>query len=463
MSLLIVGMDNTIVNIALPSIRTELGASLSGLQWTIDAYTLVLASLLMLSGSTADRLGRKRLFMIGLVVFGIGSLACSMAPSLGALVAFRMVQAVGGSMLNPVAMAIITNVFTDPRERARAIGIWGGVIGISMGLGPIIGGALIEWFDWRAIFWINVPIAAAACLLTFRFVPESRAEHARRPDPVGQLLAVVVLATITYAIIEGPRQGWTSVATLGLFAVGAVAAAAFVAYEQRRTEPLLELKFFRSLPFSGATVTAISAFAAFAGFLFLNTLYLQDVRGYSALHAGLCTLPLALMTLVFAPISGRIVGARGARIPLLAAGVTMTAGALMLLRLGAHTSLVWVLASYVVFGFGFGIVNAPITNSAVAGLPRSQAGVAAAIASTSRQVGATLGVAIVGSVINSSIRGGFDTGFVAASRTAWWIIAGCGLAVLIIGAYISGSRAISSEQAVQRFIHEPKPSAVGGD
>ena len=444
MSLLIVGMDNTIVNVALPSIRRDLNVSLSGLQWTIDAYVLVLASLLMLSGSTADRLGRRRTFQTGLVLFTFGSLLCSLAPGLGWLIAFRMVQAIGGSMLNPVAMSIITNVFTEPRERARAIGVWGGVVGISLGLGPIVGGALIETFGWRSIFWINIPIGLAAIGLTARFVPESRAPRARRVDPVGQLLVIVVLASVTYAIIDAPRAGWTSPTTLGLLGLALVAIGALLFFEPRRIDPLLELRFFRSAPFSGATVIAISAFGAFSGFLFLNTLYLQDVRGLSALQAGVCTLPLAVMTLIFAPLSGRLVGSRGPRVPLLAAGAAMCAGGLMLVGLDADTSLVWVLASYVVFGLGFGLVNAPITNTAVSGMPRSQAGVAAAVASTSRQVGAALGVAVVGSVLNSGLAAPMQKGFAAASHPAWWIVAGCGLVVLGIGALTSGRWAVGT-------------------
>ena len=195
MSLLIVGMDNTIVTVALPSIRRELHASVEGLQWTVDAYTLVLASLLILSGSTADRLGRRRTFQTGLVLFTFGSLLCSLAPGLGWLVAFRAVQAIGGSMLNPVAMSIITNVFTDPKERAQAIGMWAGVVGISLGIGPILGGLLTETIGWRAIFWVNVPIGVAACVLAAIFVPESRAPRARRVDPVGQVLVIVLLAS----------------------------------------------------------------------------------------------------------------------------------------------------------------------------------------------------------------------------------------------------------------------------
>src|SRR5690242_3889659 len=290
MSLLIVGLDNTIVNVALPSLQRDLHASVSGLQWTVDAYTLVLASLLMLSGSTADRLGRRRVFQTGLLVFTVGSLLCSVAPSLGWLVVFRMVQAVGGSMLNPVAMSIITNTFTDPAERARAIGVWGGVVGISMAAGPIVGGALVGSVGWRAIFWINIPVGLAALALTALFVPESKAPRPRRPDPVGQLIVIVALASLTYAIIEGPTFGWGSPKILGFFCLAAIAVVALVGYEPRREEPLIDLRFFRSAPFAGATVIAVSAFAALGGYLFLNTLYLQDSRHYSALHAGLLML-----------------------------------------------------------------------------------------------------------------------------------------------------------------------------
>ncbi len=204
MSLFIVGLDVTIVNVALPSIGRDLHAGVSGLQWVIDAYTLVLASLLMLSGSTADRVGRRRTFQTGLALFSLGSLLCSLAPGLGWLVGFRMLQAIGGSMLNPVAMSIITNTFIKPKERARAIGVWGGVIGLSMALGPVTGGLLVDTVGWRSIFWVNVPVGIAAIVLTALFVPESKAPSARRIDPVGQFLVIVMLATLVYGLIEGP-------------------------------------------------------------------------------------------------------------------------------------------------------------------------------------------------------------------------------------------------------------------
>jgi EmrB/QacA subfamily drug resistance transporter len=456
-SLLMVSMDNTIVNVALPSIRRELDASLSGLQWTIDAYTLVLASLLMLSGSTADRLGRRRTFQVGLATFTIGSLLCSVAPGLGWLVAARAIQAVGGSMLNPVAMSIITNVFTDARERARAIGVWGAVIGLSMALGPIIGGALVESIGWRAIFWINVPIGVAAFVLAAVFVPESRAARPRRPDPVGQLLVAGALVAVTYGIIEGPRHGWGSTEIVGLFVVAVLALAALLVWEPRRDEPLLELRFFRSVPFSSATVTAVAAFAAFSGFLFLNTIYLQDVRGYSALQAGLCTLPMALASFLLAPVAGRIVGTRGVRIPLVTAGVCILVSGVLLTGLSSSTPLLQLLLAYLVFGIGFGMVNSPITNTAVSGMPRAQAGVAAAVASTSRQVGGSLGVAITGSIAGAAA-GVIGPGFATASHPAWWLIAGCGALILVLAAVATTRRARAGARAVAELFTDDLPA-----
>ncbi|WP_434589286.1 MFS transporter [Streptomyces sp. A5-4] len=456
MSLLIVSLDNTVLNVALPSMREELDASVAGMQWTIDAYTLVLASLLMLAGSTADRIGRRKVFVAGLVVFTLGSLLCSLAPNLEALVAFRMVQAVGGSMLNPVAMSIITNTFTDPRERARAIGVWGGVVGISMAAGPLVGGLLVDTVGWRSIFWVNLPVGIAALLLTLRYVPESRAPKPRRPDPVGQLLIITLLGSLTYAIIEAPAAGWTSPLILSFAALAAASLVGLLVYEPRRAEPLIDLRFFHSAPFSGATVIAVCAFAALGGFLFLNTLYLQDVRGLSALRAGLFMLPMAALTFVCAPLSGRLVGSRGPRLPLLVAGVAMAASGVLFAAFEAETSTPLLFTGYVLFGLGFGMVNAPITNTAVSGMPRAQAGVAAAVASTSRQIGQTLGVAVIGAVLAAGVHGSsYEDGFVAASRPAWWIIAGCGFCVLVVGALTSGRWARESALRTADRLREP--------
>src|SRR5690348_15153861 len=241
MSLLIVGLDSTIVNVALPAIHRSFPSSLAGLQWTIDAYTLVVASLLMFFGSTADRLGRRRVFQIGLPIFTLGSLLCAVAPSLELLVAFRVLQAIGGAMLNPVALSIVRNVFEDPRERARAIGVWGAMFGISMALGPVLGGALVSASSWRAIFLVNVPVGLAVIALTALFVPESRAPRPRRIDPVGQALVIVTLASLTYAIIEGGRAGFGATQVVVLLAVALACGVALVLYELRRREPLLEM------------------------------------------------------------------------------------------------------------------------------------------------------------------------------------------------------------------------------
>jgi EmrB/QacA subfamily drug resistance transporter len=454
MSLLIVGLDVTIVNVALPSIGRDFGASVSGLQWTVDAYTLVLASLLMLSGSTADRLGRKRTFVVGLAVFSLGSLLCSLAPNLTALVVFRMIQAVGGSMLNPVAMSIITNTFTDPKERAQAVGVWAAVVGVSMALGPVVGGLLVGSVGWRSIFWINLPVGLAAVVLTLRFIPESRAPKARRVDGVGQLFVVVLLASLTYGIIEAPNRGWGSPVIVAAFGLAVAALIGLIYWEGRRDEPLVDLRFFRSVPFSGAAIIAVAAFATLGGFLFLNTLYLQDVRGFSPLRAGLCTLPMAVMTMALPPISGRIVGTRGARIPLVIAGIALTVSCVMLSTTVRTTPFAWLFIAYVVFGIGFGFVNAPITNAAVSGMPRAQAGVAAAIASTSRQVGATLGVAVVGALITSSIAGSSGAIVASATHAGWWVLAGCGVIVLVLGLVVTTTWA---EQTADRTAHKLNP------
>jgi EmrB/QacA subfamily drug resistance transporter len=442
LSLFMVGLDVTIINLAVPAIGRDFRAPVSGLQWTVDAYLLVIASLLMLSGSTADRVGRRRVFQAGLAVFTLGSLACSTAPSLGALIAFRAVQAVGGSMLNPVAMAIVTNTFPEPGERARAIGMWGSVLGLSMALGPVVGGALVGSVGWRGVFWINIPIGVAAIILTALFVPESRAGKYRRPDPFGQILVMTTLGTVSYAIIEGPDYGWASAPILACFAVAAAALAVFGWYQPRRADPLIDLRFFRSLPFSGAALTAVTGLCAFAGFLFLITLYLQDVRGYRPLIAGLFLLPMALVMACSAPLAGRVIARRGSRIPLVVAGAGISAGGLLLTFLTATSPAWYVLLCCLVFGVGPGWLNAPITASAVAGMPRSQAGVASSIASTGRQVGSSLGVAVMGSVLAAGLHGPphgpLAAGFASATRPGWWIITGAGAAVVALALFTTG-------------------------
>ena len=418
-SLLLVGLDVTIVSVALPDIRRSLHATLPELQWTVDAYTLVLASLLLLAGSTADRLGRRRVFQAGLAVFSLGSLLCALAPGFAALVAARAVQAVGGAMLSPVAMSIVRNVFEDPRERARAIGVFAATFGVSMALGPVLGGLLVSASSWRAVFLVTVPAGLAAIALTARYVPESRAPRPRRIDPVGQVLVIVTLAALTYATIAAGASGFGTARVVVLFAVALGCGVALVRYELRRRDPLVELRFFASAPFAGAGAIALCLSAALGGFLFLNTLYLQDVRGLSPLHAGLHMLPVAVAMIVVAPVSGRLVGRFGSRPSMVAGGLAVLASGLLLTRLAAGTPLPYLLGAYAVFGAGFALVSPPIAHTAVSGMPPEQAGVAAAVATTSRQVGLTLGVAVFGALVGGG--------------AGWWLVATLGLVVAALG------------------------------
>lgn len=458
LSLLAVSMDATIVNVALPDIRRDLQASLRGLQWVIDAYTIVLASFLMLGGSMADRFGRRRVFQIGMTLFTFGSLLCSVATGIGWLVAARVIQALGGSMMNPVAMSIIVHTFTDPKARARAIGIWAAVAGLAMALGPLAGGGLTQAFGWHAIFWINVPIGALALVLTARYVPESRAPTARRPDPLGQALLLAGLAALVYAVIESER-GATAAWMAAVLA--ALAFTALVAWERRRSEPLLDMRFFHSLPFSAATVVAICMFAAMGGFLFLNSLYLQEVRGLSALHAGLGLLPMAVAVMIVSPFSGRLVASYGARPSLLVSGAMLALSALLLTQLQAQTSLVQLLSVYALFGIGFGMVNAPVTFAAVSGMPRAQAGVASAVASTSRQIGVSVGVALAGALAGGPAGAGdaASAGFARATHSFWWILAALGVLVMVLGVWSTGARARASTERIAHLLREPKSGA----
>jgi EmrB/QacA subfamily drug resistance transporter len=433
MSLFMVGLDNTIVNVGLPSIGRSLHAGVSGLQWTVAAYTIVLAALLMFAGALADRIGRRTIFQVGLSLFTLGSWMCSLAPSLGWLIGFRVLQGIGGSMLNPAALGIITNTFTGKAERARAIGVWDGVFGLSMALGPVFGGVLVGSVGWRGIFWANIPVGLLAMSLTALFVPDSKAPRSRRSDPVGQLLLIAMLGGLAYAIIEGPSLGWHSPWILGAFGLSVAALAVLLAYEPRHPEPMLDLRFFRSIPFAGANLTAVCAIAAMAGFLFLSSLYLQDVRGLSALRAGLTLLPMPVVMAMCAPVAGRMVARRGPRVPLVIAGAALTLSSALLSRITDTTSAMYLVCAYGLFGIGTGMVSSPITNGVMSGVPKSQAGMASGMNSSSRQLGQSLGVAIVGSVLAASMHGSLRTTFVHASHAGWWVMSCCGYAVLLLG------------------------------
>jgi len=433
LSLFIVGLDNTIVNVALPTISRGLGASVSGLQWIVDGYTMVLASLVMSAGAMADRFGRRQVFQTGLTVFTISSALCSVAPSLGWLIAFRVLQAIGGAMLNPVAVSIISSVFTGRAERAWAIGVWISMFGVSMALGPVFGGILTGTVGWRSIFWVNVPVGLIAIALAARFIPESRAAVQHRLDPVAQVLVIVTLGSLIYAIIEGARTDWRGLGIRGLFVLAAAAFVGLVLWELRRKDPLIDPRSFRSLPFTGAVLTGICSFGCLGGFLFLATIYLQDARGLSALRAGLHMLPTAAAMAVCPLLAARLVASRGLRVPLTLGGMALTLSMAAMSRLTVSSGDAYLVVTFMVFGIGLGMVDGQISHAAVSAMPASQAGLASGIASASRQMGQALGVAVTGALLNANLHGPVQTEFIHASRPAWFVLTGCGFIVLLLG------------------------------
>jgi len=434
LSLFLVTIDITIVNVSLPAIRRDLHASVSGLQWAVEGYTVVVASFLLVSGALGDRFGRRRMFQVGLAVFTFGSLLCSTAPTAHTLIGARMVQALGGSMLNPVAMSIIVDAFSDPKERARAIGIWGAVFGVSMAIGPLLGGVLVDSLGWRAIFWVNVPVGILAIALTTRFIPESDATPSRRFDPIALALLVAGLLAFMASLINGRHAGWTSGQVVGGFGVSLVCLASLVLWELRRADPLIDPRVFGSRTFSIAALLAVLSFASFGAFLFLNALYLQEARGLSATTAGMLTLPIALGLIVSSPLSGRIVGTGRVRFSVVVSGAGIGGGALLLTSLSNDTSIAVLLVAYGFFGLGLGSIGAPVNTMAVTGMPRARSGVAAAVASTSRQVGASLGVALVGALAGSGIEPGHGASLAAATQPVFGALAAFGVLIIGLGA-----------------------------
>ncbi len=458
LSLFMVGLDNTIVNVALPAIARGLTASVSGLQWIVNGYTMVLASLVMSAGATADRFGRRQVFRAGLTVFTLSSALCSVAPSLGWLIAFRVLQAIGGSMLNPVAVSIISSVFKGRAERAWAIGVWISMFGVSMALGPVFGGILTGTVGWRSIFWVNVPVGLVAIVLVSRFIPASRAGVQRRLDLVAQVLVIVMLGSLVYAIIEGAPNDWREPGIRGLFALAAVTFVVLVRWELRRTDPLIDPRCFRNLPFTGAVLTGICSFGCLGGFLFLSTIYLQDARGLSALHAGLHMLPTAAAMAVCPLLAAWLVAKRGLWVPLTLGGLALTLSMIAMSRLTVSSGEVYLIAAFMAFGVGLGMVNGQISHAAVSAMPASQAGLAAGIASASRQMGQALGVAVTGALLNANLHGPVPTQFVPASRPAWFVLTGCGCIVLCLG--LATTRTRSAQPAADPVADVPPAPRV---
>jgi len=432
LSVLMTIMDLTIVNLAIPSIRTDLGATAAHAQWTIAIYALGVASLQLLGGEAGDRFGRRRVLQIGITVFMLGSLLCSLAPTIDVLIAARLIQAVGASMMNPVALAIISQVFVEPTERARAIGIWGAVFGAALALGPIVGGLLIETVGWRGVFWINLPIGAAAVVACAMLVPESETSTRRGTDLLGQFLGTGSLFGLVFVMIESPGRGWTHPWVIMTAAAAACAFVGFLRHESRHPDPFIDLRLFRSTTFAAAAVIALSVFTVWGAFLFMMSIYLQGWRGYTAVHAGLLLLPVGVAVLVLSPISGHLVSRFGNRPPLLIAGLMTVVMSAMLAFLDPAAPRWLLILICVAFGITFGMVTVPVNYAAVSSVPQNRAGSAAGVTSTGKQIGISLGVALSGVLATGALSppaGDFTT----AARPLWIFTLALGLAIAALG------------------------------
>jgi EmrB/QacA subfamily drug resistance transporter len=402
-ALFMVMLDSTVVNLALKTIQIKMHASYSEVQWIVDAFVLALASLLLTGGTLGDLFGRRRAFISGLALFTGGSVLCALAPSTSFLIGSRVVQGIGGALMLPSTLSIITNTFRDPRERARAIGLWAGISGLALAIGPLIGGTLVDRFDWQSIFWINVPIGVVALVMAMLFVPESSDRAGRSLDLPGQVTAVIGLVALTYAFIEANTYGWTSARIVSCFVVAAVALGLFLLIELRGRSPLLQLKFFRSGTFSGANLVGVIVSFAFFGVIFFLSLFMQEVQGYSPTQAGVLQLPATLGIMVAAIVSGRIVGRIGARLPI-TIGLLMTGAALLCLTSVQQTTgyasfWYWLL----LMGVGNGLIMSPMTTAIMGTVPAPRAGMASATSNTMRQVGSVFGIAVLGNLVTRPI------------------------------------------------------------
>ncbi len=404
-SLFVIVMDNTIVNVALPTLARELDAGTSSLQWIVDAYTLVFAGLLLAAGGLGDRFGRKGALLAGLALFGAFSAAGAFASSTGQLISARAVMGVGAALIFPTTLAIVVNVFTEPRERAAAIGIWTAIAGVGVALGPISGGWLLEHFSWGSVFLVNVPVTVAGIVGTLVLVPRSRDPRAPRLDLPGLALSIAGVTLLVWSLIEAPSHGWISATTIGGIAVAVALLSVFAWWELRTPAPLLDVHLFRNMRFTAASLAITLGFFALFGFIFLVTQYLQLVKGYSALQAGVRTLPFALAMVVAAVSSPKVVQRIGTKL-VVAAGLALMAGGFAIASTNdASTSYSVIASAMVLMGFGLGSAAAPATESILASLPREKAGVGSAVNDTTREVGGTLGVAVLGSIM-ASVYGG---------------------------------------------------------
>lgn len=427
-------VDTTAINLALPAMSRDLRGGIDSMQWAIDAYNVSFAALLLTGGTLGDRFGRRRLFRLGAAVFILGSIGCAVAPSLGVLLFGRVLQGVGSGMLLPQSLAILATAFPERHERNRAMAAWSMVAGIGLAAGPTLGGVVVDEINWQFIFWVNVPIGAAALLLALRYVPESRNPDARRVDWLGQVLGIAVLGLLTFVVVDGRKQGWHSPVTLTCVGVMLVCAIAFAVAELRQREPMLPLHLMRRGQLPVATVVAMCMTFGMYGLFMLVSLAFQQERGASALAAGLEMLPLPLVFVALSPWVGRLVTRYGPRLPMTAGMALMGLGVLIYALIGPDAPLLAIEVSFVIVGIGLALNTGPVVGVAVSAVEPQRAGLASGIANLARILGAALGVAVVGTVLatvgNDAAHGPqFRSGLRAA------LLVGC--AVEFLGALVA--------------------------
>jgi EmrB/QacA subfamily drug resistance transporter len=401
-SLLVIALDNTVLNLALPSIARDLGASSSELQWIVDAYILVFAGLLLTMGTISDRLGRKRVLQAGLVVFGLFSLGAALSQNTGTLIAMRALMGIGGASIMPATLSILTATFRDPKERAQAIAVWAATFALGTGIGPLVGGYLLEHYHWSSVFYINIPIVVVGLIGGYYTIQNSRGAHPRKIDFMGFFLSITGLFALVYAIIQAGTNGWTGNQVIWSFAAAFVLLGLFALGERRSKSPILPLHFFRNPSFSGANLAlTLVAFGLFGSFFFLSQ-YLQSIKGYTPLEAGVRLLPMALTSFVSASASARIAHLLGTKFTVGTGILASGAGFFYFSRVMAvDTSYLTIVVGMCIVALGIGMTMSPATNSIMGSIPHTKAGVGSAMNDTTRQVGGALGVAVLGTILNS--------------------------------------------------------------
>ena len=457
-ALFMIMLDNTVANVALPSIQRELGIGISELEWTVNAYALTFAVLMLTGGKLADLLGRRKVFLAGLAVFTLSSLVCGLATSGGMLIAARTVQGAGAALMLPATLSIISATF-HARERGLAIGIWAGVSAMALAIGPLVGGLLTEHINWSWIFFVNVPVGALGAVVGRLVIRESRDTSAnQRLDLPGLVTSAGALFALTFALIEASRYGWTSPTILGLFAVAAVGLVAFVLLELHQRAPMLDLSLFKSGTFAGANVTALLVTLAMFGVFFFMSLYVQQILGYSPVKAGAIFLPMTVLIILVAPPAGKLSDRVGSRWPM-ATGMSLLGVSLLIFsRLGLHSDFTNLLPGLVIGGFGMAITMTPMTAAAIGSVPVAKSGVGSGVLNTFRQVGGALGIAVMGAIMTShqsnALAGGatrpeaFLDGFSTALKVgAAFAFVGAAVAAVTVRKYRHVERGEVSEPA----------------